>query len=624
MIITNIGIHNFRSIKDVSFEVKEFMVFLGPNNHGKSNILNAIEFALSTSAKVTEEDFFCFIGDDENEVHSDELWVELTFSQLTTQEQVTFSKYVRKNGTLKIRKFALLDEDGNVENGYRGYLEEPEKWWLRSEAYERLNTLSNIQNEAKDIPELLGLSEGGGRITKQRLEEFQYGYIEAHRDELVFHEKLEETPFLGTKNVGGGVLPDFYLVPAVRDVGDEMRIKPSTLFGKLIQRSLVEMTERDERFIAVRERLISLISELNERPDVSDEEKSDIALLESRIADELRTWSVDVSIKVEPPEVEKIFEMGTQIWLNDGLETLAERKGHGLQRAVIFALIRAWARTLRLEREKDEEEMDQVARKSSDSVVFAIEEPELFLHPHAQRQLASDLFEIACAENYQVLVCSHSTHFVDLDIYQSVAVVSKNDNRKGTLIKQCTEDLFAGEDDRDKKARFHMAYWVNPDRGEMFFSRRVALVEGETEKALLPYLAKKLDIFDPSVSVIDCGSKHNLPLYITILNAFSHPYCVVHDEDPLPDPIPKEWNENKIREKRRTFELNATIADMIDYQIGDVSVISPDCEGASGISRSQGKKMGKAIAALEYYAETKTEDIPQPIKDMVFAVYKES
>lgn len=620
MIITNVHIHNYRSIRDLSFITKEMVVFLGPNNHGKSNILGAIEFALSTSKKVDEDEFFCYLDDQKGEIRATKLWVELIFGQLTDQEKTTFAKYVNSNGFVKVRKFTSIKENGDIEIGYRGYIEEAEEWWLKSSAFERLNKQDKVQVEAKKIPQLLGLIEGGGRITTGRLEEFQQDYIEAHREELTFHETLEDTPFLGTKNVGGGVLPDFYLVPAVRDVSDETKVKSTTVFGRLLQRSISEMTKSDDRFIDALDRLEQLISELNERPEVDEEDKSDIAILESRIGEELKMWGVDVSIRVDPPDVGKIFELGTQLFLNDGLQTLVERKGHGLQRAVIFALLRTWAITLRVAKEQEDDE-DVVARRASDSVIFAIEEPELFLHPHSQRQLADDLDEIASTADHQVFICSHSTHFVNLDKYHSIAIVTKHDANQGTTIRQCTEDLFEGEDAKDKKNRFHMAYWINPDRGELFFGRKVVLVEGETEKVTLPFLATKLGCYDPSVSIVDCGGKHNIPLYLAIVNAYDLQYSVIHDEDPLPDPIPDDWSEEKRREKRRTFELNATIADLVNPDLGNALVISSNFEGASGVSKTRGKKIGKAIAALEHFSEKPPNEVPVDIRKLVISAF---
>ncbi len=502
--------------------------------------------------------------------------------------------------------------------GYRSYLEEPDEWWLKNDAIDRLSTQDQVRREAEIVPILSRLLEEGGRITKERITEFQRSYIDEHRGELVFRQVLEEWPFLGVKNVGGGVLPDFFLVPAVRDLSEETKIKTNTTLGRLIQRAIEEMSQHDKRFIDIRNRLQGLVNELNQRPDIEEDQKTALALLESNIIGELKTWGVNVSIEVTPPEIEKIFELGTELYLDDGIRTTADRKGHGLQRAVIFALLRSWAKRIREPSDDD----TITARRSSESIIFAIEEPELFLHPHAQRLLAQTLDEIAVAPNHQVFICSHSTHFVNLDKYQSIAIVSKNRSDEGTIVKQCNKDLFEGEESKNKKDRFHMAAWINPDRGELFFGRKVILVEGETEKAILPFLATKLECYDQSVSIIDCGSKHNLPLYITILNGFNLHYLVIHDEDPLPDPIPSEWDEDKKREKIRTFELNKKISDLIDRNIGDVHMLCPDFEGAANVSKTKGEKIGKALAALEHFQEITDDKIPHDILDIVKNAYK--
>jgi CRISPR-associated exonuclease Cas4 len=296
---------------------------------------------------------------------------------------------------------------------------------------------------------------------------------------------------------------------------------------------------------------------------------------------------------------------------------LAERKGHGLQRAVIFGLMKAWAKAMR---RADAATDGTSARKASESVVFAIEEPELFLHPHAQRALDTALRVLAGSDNSQILVCSHSTHFVNLDDYRGVALIRKASAEEGTTVVQCSENLFEGEEVPDRKHRFHMAAWVNPDRGEMLFARRVAFVEGETEKSLFPYLAKKMGCHSEDVSVIDCGSKHNIPLYVAIATAFDLDYTVVHDEDPLPDPIPEEWSDDKTREKRRTFALNAEIQTTVGDS-GAVAILKPDFEGCSGVSRTQAKRKGKALAALDHFDSVSSDDIPQPLADAVRMVY---
>ncbi|MFX4336060.1 AAA family ATPase, partial [Acinetobacter baumannii] len=71
-------------------ECLSLVTLLGPNNHGKSNLLAALEFCLSTSAKPVEQDFFVNRSEGDNE-----FWVEITFNELTEQEKNTFKKYVQ-------------------------------------------------------------------------------------------------------------------------------------------------------------------------------------------------------------------------------------------------------------------------------------------------------------------------------------------------------------------------------------------------------------------------------------------------------------------------------------------------------------------------------------------------
>lgn len=602
MRIKKVKVHNYRSIRDLEMECLPLVTLLGPNNHGKSNLLAALDFCLSTSAKPVQQDFFVNRGEGDND-----FWVEITFNELTEQEKNTFKKYVLSDGTVCIRKTARI-QNGGIEVSYNGYLEQPDEEWLQSDKAGDYTSRESVnQTPLKDyVPP-------SGRLTKTDIEDAQQKYIQQHREELSFSRYLEEGSLLGQKNVGGGVLPDFYMIPAVRDLTDEIKVKTTTTFGRLLNRAVREMAERDPRFIAAREQLDEVVKSLNVRGD-NEQESNQLAVLERSIKEELRTWNVEVNIEVIPPELERLFELGTDVYLDDGVKTTADRKGHGLQRAMMFALLRAWAKTLREERSSREQEGPS-PRKQSDSVIFAMEEPELFLHPHAQRRLAMTLREIAETANHQVFICTHSTHFVDLEHYKEVKVITNYSPEKGTCVREYVNELFEGDDTDERKKRFHMAQWINPDRAEMFFAKKVIFVEGETEKVVLPYLAKKLGVFDPDISIIDCGSKHNLPLYIAIAKAFKIPYLVIHDEDPLPDPIPEDWTEDKKREKKRTFELNKTIINLVETPLGQVEMLSPDFEELSGISKSQGAKMGKALAAIEFF--NAVNEIPKILEKVV-------
>jgi len=169
----------------------------------------------------------------------------------------------------------------------------------------------------------------------------------------------------------------------------------------------------------------------------------------------------------------------------------------------------------------------------------------------------------------------------------------------------------------------------------MLFARRVAFVEGETEASLFPFLAEKIGCFEPEVSVIGCGSKFNLPLYIELAQAFGLNFVVVYDEDPVspelevrveelgryPDANEAELQreKDKLKSAKRTFKVNQEIADLV-LDPARLEMVSPDIEGVAGVSRGLGKKLGKPLAAVEHFDDAEVT-IPERLEEIVRAVY---
>jgi hypothetical protein len=60
---------------------------------------------------------------------------------------------------------------------------------------------------------------------------------------------------------------------------------------------------------------------------------------------------------------------------------------------------------------------------------------------------------------------------------------------------------------------------------------------------------------------------------------------------------------------------------LVNPEFGSVQTLSPHFEGACGVSKSQGEKKGKAIAALDHFGKLKTEDIPLPLTQIIESAY---
>lgn len=274
-----------------------------------------------------------------------------------------------------------------------------------------------------------------------------------------------------------------------------------------------------------------ILNKTNEDGTENRERPHELRSFEESLEAELAPWSTKIDVEIVPPEIDDIFRVGATVWVDDGIRTDVGRKGQGLQRALIFALVRSLAKLTRLEREipkaSDGEDAEAPSRQASKSSYFVLEEPELYLHPQAQRELFDSLVELSKAES-QVLLCTHSSSFISLDGYRSICIVRKNTLEEGTTIFQCSEDLFADASDKDL---FNLTYWINPDRGELFFAKKVVLTEGPSEKTVIPLLAGKLGIFRHDFTIVDCGSKDSIPSYLQLLNKFRIPYVAVYDRD---------------------------------------------------------------------------------------------
>ena len=596
MKLRRLHIQGFRSIRSVTFEVDDFLCFIGQNNHGKSNIFQALAlFFSSTTRGITPDIFFRSPSETAGEVI-----IEARFKDLSQAEMEKLRPWT-VNGVLTVSKKYWI-EDSKPQVSYEALMKVPSDVWLREdfENYSDRGVVSELP-----IAEFLS---GSSRITKQAYKEAIQNYIETHPN-IEYIEERRVNP-AGYKQVLDGYLPEFHLVPAVRDVTEETKTSGATLLSRLLDVIVSRIARQNPAFQNL-ENTVQEIKTLIEGK-TPEEKLVEIRELEDRLKQELSPWDVGLSIGVEAPDIERVFQLGTSITLDDGIPTGVDEKGHGLQRYLIFALMRVWAAEAR--RAQTEGNMEIRER----SHIFAFEEPELFLHPQMCSATYEALKQISRTD--QSLVCTHSPHFIDMEDYRSIVMVRKPNLEIGTQVQRVLEELFVGEG----KRRFNMIRFFNPDRNELFFARKVVLVEGATEKSTLPLIARRIDSFDHRVSIIDCGSKFNLTLYMEVLNAFRIPYLVIYDEDSI-DPELKpggaKYDPDKFREAKQAFEENQRIEDAADSTVGKMRQISGKFEKLLGISKAQADKLGKPFAAVEHYTQEGVE-ISEDVKDLVRTVYE--
>jgi predicted ATP-dependent endonuclease of OLD family len=192
-------------------------------------------------------------------------------------------------------------------------------------------------------------------------------------------------------------------------------------------------------------------------------------------------------------------------------------------------------------------------------LVLLIEEPELYLRPQAQRYLYRLLREFSLGGN-QTIYSTHSPAFLNVARLDELVFVERPPN-EGTRALQ-PEPVSADED-------FRVMTEFDAARSELFLARAVVLVEGLTEKLVLPFVFAALghDVDREAISIIECSGKPNIPLFVRICKATGIPFVVVHDSD---------------RRTAADRALNRLIADTAGTE--RTVVLDPDFEAIAGLA----------------------------------------
>lgn len=542
MKICELKIANLRSIVDTGdIPVRSLFALVGENNAGKSNVLLAIRALLTGGAGGLKPPDF--------HDPSEQIVIKGTFNGLTESENKRWKKYLVGDSLILEKHIWLeVDEDSSstkIKTEYHGYEAEPKEWYL---------SISKILEDKGARPKWAEIAKENGlpdyffpdgksnkTIYTKALEKYLL------ENEVEFNEPdLSKTQALGLQSNVIASLPSFYLLPAITDYSDEIdkRQKSSTfrrLMGELSERIL----KKDPRFVEIEQSLNRVHALLNSIDGgEGDERLESLGMIENQISGLLRQLmpSVNhVSLSVEVEEVKELFSGGVALRVDDGVNTDVLAKGHGLQRCIVFSLLKTLIDT---ERQEEGEEPE------NNAIILAVEEPELYIHP----QLSKLFYDVmrAFVETDQIIYTTHSPVFIDAYEYKEIGIVSKATVEAGTKIITATGESF--EDIDDAKVFKGLARF-NPSVSELFFAKKVLIVEGPedliavnavlVDAGLITNRAEEIDW-----TVLVAGGKEAIPFLQRVLNEFSIPYAVLHDND-----ITEGMDENVVNTHQKTNDL---------------------------------------------------------------------
>lgn len=204
---------------------------------------------------------------------------------------------------------------------------------------------------------------------------------------------------------------------------------------------------------------------------------------------------------------------------------------------------------------------NQLTEISNEVSIICIEEPEAYLHPHQQREVATYLGRTLQG---QVILSSHSPYIVSEFSPNSII----------RLYKQNTHDTSVASDGCSKvigEGIKDFGYRMSVIPAEAFFSDCVILVEGPSEMVFYKTLAKQigieLDRLNISVLSVDGVSFHT---YMKILNAMQIYWISRTDNDIIKVPRKDEYRYAGI-ERSISFYL-----EFCQHEDADVKVIDSE------------------------------------------------
>jgi putative ATP-dependent endonuclease of the OLD family len=322
MKISKVKVDNFRSLRASVVDFTRFTIFVGQNNHGKTNFFEAIEWFYN--AKTSSDDFHF------GRERANTISVEITFDEVIESD---IEKLTSEATKTKIRNILSGATTFQIK---KSSADHKRKYYVNGEDKGNPTGIDTAINE--------------------------------------FIPKLE------------------YVNTQIR-LDDVSKYKDKNPIGLMLSGVLTAIIENSEEYKGFREQFSKLF-------DSADSEvRKELNKLGTQVEFYLKKQFPDgtkVKFGVNPPQFGDLLK-SFETTVDDGIETKAEDKGDGMQRAIMLSIIQAFADYRKLQ-------------TGGGSFLFMIDEAELHLHPSAQRALKNALIDISKSD--QVLVNTHSSVLV--------------------------------------------------------------------------------------------------------------------------------------------------------------------------------------------------------------------
>lgn len=524
MKLESVRIQNFRAFKDEKIEFDNYNCFVGPNGAGKSTVINALN-VFFRQHKDSKTDLSKLSADDFHHKNtSDPISITVTFRDLSDEANKDLADYVRQE---KLVVTAQAEYDEGTERaevkqyGNRLGMTEFKVWFEAEKSKTPAKELKEIFGQLREKWPGIPAASSKADMTAA-LNEFEASNSDSCS--LI----PSEDQFYGVSKGANRLAPhlQWVFVSASKDFSEEAEESKNSALGQLLSRAIRAKVNFSQKVTELKDGLRQSYQEM------LDEEQGGLSNISDSLESKLKLWAnpsatakvlwkndAEKSIKIEEPLAH--IQIGEK-----GFESELARFGHGMQRSYLLTLL---------------QELAALEDENSPTLIMAIEEPELYQHPPQARYLSEVLQELS-KDQSQIILCSHSPHFIPGDDFHNVRLVREfgiparsavSSLKYGDLASELEK---AGEKPVKESGMVAKLYpTLRPEISEMFFSKRLVLVEGVEDVSYITSYIQLMDRYDDfrrsGYHIIPVGGKNELIKPLAIAKLLEIEVFVVCDAD---------------------------------------------------------------------------------------------
>lgn len=507
MRLERIIIENYRRISSADISLAPASFVIGPNNCGKSSVISAIDALLSLEKeKVSPLDF-------------------REQSDGTRAETITLTGYF---GSIPPEVARSRGFRGRVINGVYTYKKTfPLSGKVKIECLEYPSTIKGEFNGAKTIGDLIdaGISETDIKEIfddTDRSTKLKKGWEKDFPDALDY--LTEEEP-IWVNNPGGiptvvqSKLPKVMRIPSFTDINDIQSSDKKYIIGECLAILFDDLISQTPLAGEIQDKL----NQLQEQMDPKAED-SLIRNLCTEVNKIISDVFPECGIKIQPSlqGVSDILKPKYQINLSSNITTDADHQGTGLIRTTAFAMLRYHSR-MKIEK-----------ALQTRPILVAFEEPEIYLHPLAANLLRDTIYDLGKSD--QIVCTTHSPWMIDLS-KEPLSLTRMYESYEGSVSAiNYGISTALGKLEPDDRERVKMLQIFDDELSRVFFSERVAIVEGDSELLAIKNTIKLLpnDVTKTILSkyqVVKARGKASIISLVKYLKDLNMAVYVMHDRD---------------------------------------------------------------------------------------------